>query len=212
MEGCSGSSETIPETVSIYQIGVFCVTVDAPRALRADALRNRAKILDAARIAFRDKGYDAPLDDIAKMAGVGPGTLYRHFPNRESLMDAVMQTWVDRVEVATDAALAAEGSAHDVLLNWLTSYVGLVSTYKGNPAKITAAIDDPESPIAHKCTVLKAANERVIERLSGDLRPDVDSTQLARLIGGVAAVADQSDLTDEQTLPLLEVLANGLLA
>ncbi len=180
--------------------------------MRADAQRNRAKIVDAARLAFRDKGYDAPLDEIAKMAGVGPGTLYRHFPNRESLMDAVMQTWVDNVAVATDKALATQGSARDVLLTWLKSYVKLVSTYKGNPAKITAAIDDPSSPIAHKCTTLKAANLRIIERLDGGLRPGVDSTQLARLIGGVAAVADQSDLSEEQTLPLLEILANGLLA
>jgi len=65
--------------------------------VRVDAARNRAKIIEAAREAFRSRGYDAPLDDIAKAAGVGAGTLYRHFPTRESLVDAVMQAWAERV-------------------------------------------------------------------------------------------------------------------
>jgi len=180
--------------------------------MRADAQRNRDKIVEAARRLFREKGYEAPLDEIAKSAGVGAGTLYRHFPNRESLMDAVMQSWVDGVETATDKALAREGSAHDVLLEWLQAYVRLISTYRGNPAKITAAMGDSGSPMAHKCVCLKAANDRVISRLGDALRPGVDGVQMARLAGGVAAVADQSQLDDAAVRPLLEVVADGLLA
>ncbi len=96
--------------------------------MRADAQRNYDKIVEVARLIFREKGYDASLDEIAKKAGVGPGTLYRHFPARENLMDAVMQSWVDGIEIATDKALAREGSPRDVLVGWFVAYVKLIST------------------------------------------------------------------------------------
>lgn len=179
--------------------------------MRADAKRNYDKIVEVARQVFREKGYDAPLDEIAKRAGVGAGTLYRHFPTKDALIDAVMQAWVDSVDVATEKALAREGSPRDVLVGWFDTYVHLVSTYKGNPAKITAAMGDPSSPIRTKCQVLAAANGRVVERLGDALRPGVDSIQMARLVGGVAAVADQAELAPEAVRPLLEVVADGLL-
>jgi AcrR family transcriptional regulator len=180
--------------------------------MRADAQRNRDKLVEVARQVFREKGYDAPLDEIAKKAGVGPGTLYRHFPTRDALLDAVMQRWVDSVEVATEKALAREGDPHDVLLGWFETYVALISTYKGNPAKLTSAMGDPESPIRTKCQVLAAANQRVVERLGDALRPGADAIQMARLVGGVAAIADSSDLDEAAVRPLLEVVADGLLA
>ena len=179
--------------------------------MRADAQRNRDKIVEVARQVFREKGVDAPLDEIAKRAGVGAGTLYRHFPSRAELHDAVMQAWVDGVGAATDKALAHEGGARDVLLAWLQAYVELVSAYKGAPARITSALGDPESPIVTKCQVLTAANERVIDRLDDAIRPGVGGIEMARLAGGVAAVADGADLDQEAVRPLLEVLADGLL-
>src|SRR5690242_14742591 len=66
--------------------------------MRADAKRNYDRIVEVAREVFREQGYDASLDEVAKRAGVGPGTLYRHFPTRDALLDAIMQSWVDRVE------------------------------------------------------------------------------------------------------------------
>lgn len=180
--------------------------------MRADAQRNYDKIVAVARQVFREKGYDAPLDEIAKKAGVGPGTLYRHFPTRDALLDAVMQAWVDSVEVATEKALAREGSAHDVLLGWFETYVGLISTYKGNPAKLTSAMGDPDSPILTKCQVLTAANQRVVDHLGPALKPGVEAIQMARLIGGVATVADNADLDAAAVRPLLEVVVDGLLA
>jgi len=180
--------------------------------VRADAKRNYDKIVEVARQVFREKGYDAPLDEIAKKAGVGAGTLYRHFPTKDVLIDAVMQAWVEKVETATEKALVQEGTPRDVLLGWFGSYVGLVSSYKGSPAKITAAMGDPSSPIMTKCQVLTAANQRIIDQLSDALRPGVDKVQMARLVGGVATVADQSDLPAEAVQPLLEVVADGLLA
>ena len=79
--------------------------------MRADAQRNRERLIEAAREVFREQGYDASLDEVAKRAGVGAGTLYRHFPSRDVLMDAIMQSWVDRVNDAADKVLVHEGDA-----------------------------------------------------------------------------------------------------
>lgn len=181
--------------------------------MRADAQRNYDRIVEAARAAFRAKGYDAPLDEIAKNAGVGPGTLYRHFPNRDALIDAVMKAWVAGVDEATDKAIAHEGDPREVLVHWFETYVGLISAHKGGPAKLTSAIGDEASPIRTKCQVLVGSNRRVLAHLAeqGAVRDDVDEVQLARLVGGVATVADQSDLPAAAVRPLLEVLADGVL-
>ena len=181
--------------------------------MRADAQRNRERIIEVARTVFREQGYDASLDEVAKRAGVGPGTLYRHFPKRENLIDAIMQSWVESVNDAADKALVAEGSPRDVLMTWFTEYVGLISLHKGGPAKITTAMGDPSSPISHKCQVLRTSTDRVVDRLRDEdaLRDDVDSLQIARLVGGVATIADQGELDETAVRPMLEVLADGLL-
>ena len=100
-----------------------------------------------------------------------------------------------------------------MLLYWFEEYVALISLHKGGPAKITSAMDDPNSPIRTKCEVLEAAGDRVLDRLreQGALREGVDTTQVARLVGGVATVADQGDLDAAAVRPLLEVVADGLL-
>lgn len=180
--------------------------------MRADAARNRDKIVEAARQAFRARGYDAPLDDIAKAAGVGPGTLYRHFPTREALVDAVMQAWVDRVDDAVGKTLAEGGSPRELLLRWFEAYVELISVHKGGPAKITMAMEDDASPIRTKCQTLCTANHKVIAELGDQLRPGVDSLQFARLVGGIASVADQGGLPPESVRPMLEVVVDGLLS
>jgi len=187
--------------------------VAADRPLRADARRNRERLMTAAQAAFTENGEAASLDDIAKRAGVGPGTLYRHFAKRENLLDAVMQSWVDRVHETTDKALTHEGTDRELLLNWFEEYVALISQHKGGPAKITSAMGNPDSPITTKCQVLSQANGRVIERLRADgaLRDDVDTIQVCRLVGGIATVADQSDLAPDAVRPMLAVVADGLL-
>lgn len=182
--------------------------------VRADAKRNRDRIVEVAREVFREQGYDASLDLVAKRAGVGAGTLYRHFPTRDDLMDALMQSWVDRVTEATDKVLAFEGPDRDLLVHWFETYVELISLHKGGPAKITTAMGDPESPIRTKCQVLSTSSQRVVDELveRSALRADVDAVQVCRLVGGVATVADNSALDPSAVRPLLEVVADGLLA
>lgn len=181
--------------------------------MRADARRNYDRIVEVAREVFREQGYDASLDEVARRAGVGPGTLYRHFPKRENLLDAMMQSWMDRVDEAAEKALATEGSPRDLLLAWLSSYVQLISMHKGGPAKLTSAIGDEGSPIASKCRTLTAATDRVVSRLeeTDALRDGVDAVAICRLVGGVAVVADQGDLDPATVSPLLEVVADGML-
>ena len=120
------------------------------RKMRADAKRNYDRLVEAARAVFREQGYDASLDEVAKRAGVGPGTLYRHFPNRDALLDAIMQSWVDSVGEAVEKTLAFEGPPRDLLLGWFQEYVRLISMHKGGPAKITSAMGDPELPDPHQ--------------------------------------------------------------
>jgi AcrR family transcriptional regulator len=181
--------------------------------MRADAQRNRDRIVEVAREVFREQGYDASLDEVAKRAGVGPGTLYRHFPHRDALLDAIMQSWVQRVDEAVEKTLAFEGPPRDLLLGWFQEYVQLISLHKGGPAKITSAQGDPESPIHHKCQVLRGAHDQVIAALRerNALREDVETLQVIRLVGGVATVADQSELDLAAVRPLLEVVADGLI-
>ena len=181
--------------------------------MRADAKRNRDRIVEVAREVFRERGYDASLDEIAKRAGVGPGTLYRHFPTRDALLDAVMQVWVDRVTETTDKALTYEGPAREFLVGWFEAYVALISLHKGGPAKITSAMGVEDSPIATKTRTLLAATQRIVDHLraQGALRDDVDALQLCRLAGGVAVVADQGGLEPDAVRPMLGILADGLL-
>jgi AcrR family transcriptional regulator len=181
--------------------------------MRADAQRNRERLIEVARVVFREQGYDASLDEVAKRAGVGAGTLYRHFPSREVLLDAIMQSWVDRVNDAADKVLTHEGSPRDLLVAWFESYVELISLHKGGPAKITQAMGDDSSPIVTKCQTLTAATNRIVQRLESEhaLREHVEAVQMARLVGGVATVADNADLDRDAVRPLLEVIADGML-
>ena len=181
--------------------------------MRSDAQRNYDRIVEVAREVFREQGYDASLDEIAKRAGVGPGTLYRHFPKRENLLDAIMQSWVDRVNEAVDKVLAHEGPPRELLVAWFESYVELISLHKGGPAKITQAMGDAKSPIVTKCQTLTAATNRIVERLEAEhaLREHVEAVQMARLVGGVATVADNANLDQAAVRPLLEVIADGML-
>lgn len=183
--------------------------------MRADAVRNRERIADIARQLFREKGYDAvSMDEVAKSAGVGVGTLYRHFPTKEALYDAAIQAWVETVNAAAEKALAGEGTPRDRLLAWFETYVEFLTRHKGAAWRITSALGDEGSPFAAKCRTYLSANERVIQALAaeGALQGEVDAMQLCRLVGGVAAVVDNSELEPAAARSMLAVVADGVLA
>ena len=181
--------------------------------MRADAQKNYDKIVATAIEVFAERGMDAPLDEIATRADVGPGTLYRHFPTREDLIDAVIKTWIAQIGAAADEAIESDAPAREVLLNWFNTYVSRISRNKGGPSKFTSAMGHPESPIFSKCEVLRQANERVLARFrsEGVLRGNIDALEVCRIVGGVAVVSDQANLNEVQTLSMLGVVIDGLL-
>ena len=162
---------------------------------------------------FRTKGYDAvSMDEVSKAAEVGTGTLYRHFPTKEDLYDAVLEAWTERVNAAVERALSLDAPARERLLAWLTEYAAMLTEHKGAAARITAALGDPGSPFAAKCQRYLGANERVIDALAPALRPGVDAMQISRLVGGVAAVADSSEISADSVASMLAIVADGLLS
>jgi len=189
-------------------------TSDEPavRSMRADARRNYDKILVAARLAFADKGSDASLDDIAKRAGVGPGTLYRHFPTRDVLIDALMRDWVERIRADSREVIESGEPAEVALATWFTKFIGHIGLYRGAAAKVVSAMDDESSPIYRKCRILSAANAEVIAFAAdaGILRDGVDSAQVMRLVSGVAAVVDQAAMSTEDAEPMLAIILSGI--
>ena len=183
------------------------------KPLRADAQRNRDRLIETARALFRERGADCSLDEVAKRAGVGAGTLYRHFPTREELIDAVMRDWADRVLADAEQLAAAGLSPRETLRTWFQRFVANVGVYQGAARKVLSAVDDPSSPIYRKCQVLAVANEQVIDHVRdvGALRDGVDAREVLRLVSGVAAVVDDSGLKEGQAEPMLAIVIDGVL-
>lgn len=182
--------------------------------MRADARRNREKLIEAARAVFREAGSQASLDDVAKRAGVGPGTLYRHFPTRDDLIDAVMKDWSLRIEADADAASVDPRPAPEVLRDWFGRFVDNVGIYRGAAAKLMSAMDDESSPIYRKCQVLVAANAKVLGGLAdrGELRSGVDDREVMRLISGVASVADNVGFDTARASGMIDIVITGIVA
>jgi AcrR family transcriptional regulator len=157
------------------------------RKPRADAQRNRESILEVAKKAFTRSGANTSLDDIANKAGVGPGTLYRHFPTREDLLQAVYRSEMEKL-AAAEGKFAQSMPPIEALRAWLLLFVDAIETKQiiapvliGDPKKVFA------SSYAQINEALRALVNRAIK--SGDIRKDVDPTDLLRALVGVAHVA-----------------------
>jgi AcrR family transcriptional regulator len=186
---------------------------DDARPMRADARRNYDKLIAAAREVFAESGAAGSLDEIAKRAGVGAGTLYRHFPSRDDLIDTLMRDWTDRVAADSEAAVAAGLPPRETLVNWFEAFLGHITLHRGAAAKINAAMDDPASPIYRKCQALGDANDRVLAYVekSGQLRAGVDSRHVMRLVSSIATLADDSRIGPAETAPMLGIVVDGIL-
>src|SRR6202043_3453854 len=178
-------------------------------ALRADAQRNRERILEVAKEAFTRSGADTSLDDIAKQAGVGPGTLYRHFPTREELLVAVYRSEVEKLAAAA-RTFADTMTPVEALRAWLLLFVDAVETKQIIAPVLNTLVGDPkkvfEASYAQIHEALRALVKRAIK--SGDIRKDLDPIDLLRAIVGVANVSASPDW-QQSARRLVEILILG---
>ena len=158
------------------------------RPKRADARRNYDKLIEAARAEFTENGSDASLENIARRAGVGIGTLYRHFPNRQDLLEGTYLEEVEALCASADEFAALE--PWDALVGWLNRFAGYATTKKALSAELLATIG-MESEIFAMChTAIYAAGEPLLARAqtAGAVRPDVTFSDVVRLVSGILMV------------------------
>jgi len=181
----------------------------APK-LRADAARNRERVLAAAKAVFSAGGPDASLEAVARRAGVGIGTLYRHFPTREALFEAVY-----RREVAHLADLAEElrsaPAPVEALRRWLRSNVEFVATKKGMSAALALAVHGSSELYAYTFDRLTKAVGALLERAvaAGEIRPDIGPEDLLRTLAGMCYMHDQPGW-QASVLRMVDIFVDGL--
>jgi AcrR family transcriptional regulator len=178
--------------------------------LRADARQNRARLISAATAAFAEKGADAPLEDIARRAGVGIGTLYRHFPSRVDLQAAVFRTQV-RVVCEQGDALLQTDAPEQAFAAWTRALAGYLITKRGLSRALIDAVG-VESELITSCWVtMRETTDRLLEKAqeAGVIRSDVTGMDVMRLVHGVAV---SSERDPDRAGLLLSVMLDGLAA
>src|SRR6201993_2674834 len=179
------------------------------RKPRADAQRNRERLLEVAKEAFTRSGADASLEDIAKEAGVGPGTLYRHFPTREALLEAVYRTEMEKLASA-EQKFAEELPPIEALRAWLLLFVDYIAAKQLIAPALNALLGDPkkvfETSYARMWEAIRALVKRAVK--SGDIRKDLDAIDLLRALIGVANVATSPDW-QQSARRLVDILIAG---
>ncbi len=182
----------------------------ATRKPRADSLRNREKLLAAAHDVFSAGGPDASLEKVAKTAGVGIGTLYRHFPTREAMFQAVYKREVDQlVELA--ARLAEEKPPFEALRQWLHAQIGMVATKKGMLAALTPAAGSSDALYADSSARMLAAIGRLMAAAieAGEIRDDLAPEDVMRALLGMCYTREQAGW-QEKVIRLMDVFLDGL--
>jgi AcrR family transcriptional regulator len=178
-----------------------------PRPKRAIALENSEKLLAAARVAFAEDGTSTSLEEIARRAGVGIGTLYRHFPNRQKLLEAV---YVDEVAAMCDSAADFEALAPwDALSSWLHRFVGYLATKQALAQELLNYVDR-DADVFQTCrSDLYAAGEPLLERAqrADVVRSDTNVTEIIQMVGGISKIAA---VDPEQIHHILAMALDGL--
>jgi AcrR family transcriptional regulator len=179
------------------------------RKPRADAQRNREHILEVAKQAFTRSGADASLDDIAKQAGVGPGTLYRHFPTREELLKAVYRTEMEKL-AAAEQRFAETMPPVEALRAWLLLFVDGIATKQIIAPALNTLVGDPKKVFEASYAQVHDALRALVKRAAknGDIRKDLDPIDLLRALVGVANVASTPDW-QPSAKRLVDILITG---
>lgn len=180
--------------------------------MRSDARKNYDHILAVARDLLSGDGADASLRDIARKAGVGDGTLHRHFPTREALLEALLRTRFDELTLKA-GELAQSEQADEALLRWLREAIAVTHSYKGVIAPMVAAIADENSALHSSCVDLRQAGAKLLHRAQakGLARQDMDGNDLFALISALAWLADQPPLVPRAD-HLFDIISDAVLS
>ncbi|MBR0752444.1 TetR/AcrR family transcriptional regulator [Bradyrhizobium jicamae] len=183
---------------------------DSIRKPRADAVRNRERVLEAAKAVFSAGGPDASLEAVAKRAGVGIGTLYRHFPTREALFEAVYRREVEQLGELAEQLKTAKDPV-EALRRWLHSNVAFVATKKGMHAALALAMQNQSELYAYSFDRLTKAVGLLLDRAvkAGALRADISADDMLRALIGMCYMHDQPGW-QATALRLLDVFVDGL--
>lgn len=177
------------------------------RPKRADARRNYNKLVAAARAEFAEEGTGATLEDVARRAGVGIGTLYRHFPTRQDLLEAV---YLDEVRAICDSAERYLGEPPlEALTGWLHEFVGFAATKRALAEELFAYVDR-DSPVFNSCAnAIYGAGEDLLKRAqeAGAVRADVDISDVTKMTAGIAGIRNSDP---EQIDRILGLALDGL--
>jgi AcrR family transcriptional regulator len=180
------------------------------RRPRADAMRNRERVLEAAKAVFSAGGPDASLEAVARRAGVGIGTLYRHFPTREALFEAVYRREVEHLADLAEQ-LKGEVAPAEALRRWLRSNVELVATKQGMSAALALAAHGSSELYAYTFDRLTKAVGALLDRAAaaGEIRADISPEDLLRALVGMCYMHDQPGW-QASVLRLVDVFVDGL--
>lgn len=183
-------------------------TEPAARPLRADARRNRARLVEAARQVLTTRGSEASIEEIARAADVGVGTLYRHFPRRIDLVEAVYCEDVDALVTLVDG-LADDADAWSALETWLRAFVAYAHTKRTFLTELHEAFEKSPTLALDSRRKIHAAASAVLThaQATGQARDDVDATDLVQLVAGMCLARDASE---QQSLRLLGVVLDGI--
>jgi AcrR family transcriptional regulator len=181
----------------------------APRRPRTDAQRNRERILDVAKAAFTRFGADASLDEIAKQAEVGPGTLYRHFPTRDALIEAVYRSQVEKLAAAARRFTEELGPV-EALRAWMLLFVDHIAAKQIIAPALNSLVGGPSKLYAGSQGPIREAINALVKRAikSGDVRNDLEPFDLLRALIGVSHIATGPDW-QRSAKRLVEILITG---
>jgi AcrR family transcriptional regulator len=188
---------------------------DTPRdeicTRRSDARRNYRKLLDAATASVSADGTQASLREIARRAGVGLGTLYRHFPTRDALLEAVLGDALERLVARADD-LALTEPPRTALITWLHEFTLGAAAFRGLPTSIAASLTNPGSALHGPCSRMTESLSRLIigARREHAIRNDVTATDLLALAGAIATIHEANPATPQRLTHLLSIVVEGL--
>jgi AcrR family transcriptional regulator len=180
------------------------------KVLRADARRNRDTLIEVAAAAFAEHGVEASLEDIARQAGVGIGTLYRHFPTREHLVEVVYRREVELLCAAADELVQRERP--DVALEqWMQRFVGYIATKRGMANSLRLLYATNSELFAKTSGMVPQALQRLVEAAAsgGCIRKDIESADILQALSGIYSAPDSPEW-HERSRRLVRLLMDGL--